>query len=70
MSAGRSRPPRGRPRSTAVAAHSEVRLLRIDGATVMELLREFPDLAIEVIRVLAARLERTNAQARGARGEA
>jgi len=54
----------GNPRSTAIAARSDLSVLRLEGATVMALLREFPELAIELIRVLARRLEATNAQAR------
>ena len=53
----------GRPRSTAVAARGAVKVLHLEGATVLALLREFPDLAIEVIKVLAERLEKTNALA-------
>ncbi|MEM6421407.1 MAG: cyclic nucleotide-binding domain-containing protein [Pseudomonadota bacterium] len=53
----------GSPRSTAIAAQSDLRILRLDGRIVLDLLREFPDLAIEFIRVLAQRLEATNAKA-------
>lgn len=54
----------GNPRSTAVAAHDDLTVLRLDGGTVHALLREFPELSLEVIKILAARLERMNAQVR------
>lgn len=53
----------GSPRSTAIAAQSDLRILRLDGRIVLDLLREFPELAIEFIKVLAQRLEATNAKA-------
>jgi len=53
----------GNPRSTAIAARTELRVLRLDEATVLGLLREFPELSIEFIRVLAQRLEAANARA-------
>ncbi|MEL6220208.1 MAG: cyclic nucleotide-binding domain-containing protein [Pseudomonadota bacterium] len=53
----------GRPRSTAIAARSDLEVLQIEGTTVLGLLREFPELALEVIKVLALRLEASNARA-------
>jgi len=52
----------GNPRSTAIAARTDTRLLRLEGETVLGLLREFPELSLEVIRILAARLEEANAR--------
>ncbi|MEO1273984.1 MAG: cyclic nucleotide-binding domain-containing protein [Pseudomonadota bacterium] len=52
----------GSPRSTAIAAQTDLRVLRLDGGIVLDLLHEFPELAIEFIRVLAQRLEATNAR--------
>jgi len=57
------------PRSTAIAAHDALEVLRIDREALMSLLREFPDIAIELIRVLARRLAVTTrdfAEARAA----
>lgn len=51
-----------RPRSASVVALTEVSVLRLDRPTLMSLLREFPDVAIEMIRVLAHRLEATTAR--------
>lgn len=47
------------PRSTAIAAHDDLKVLRIDRPALLSLLREFPDIAIELIRVLARRLATT-----------
>lgn len=53
----------GRPRSTAVAARTDMEVLELEGAAMLGLLREFPELALELIRVLALRLEMSNARA-------
>lgn len=53
----------GRPRSTAIAARTDMEVLEIEGETMLGLLREFPELALELIRVLALRLETSNARA-------
>ncbi|MGF1552063.1 MAG: cyclic nucleotide-binding domain-containing protein [Paracoccaceae bacterium] len=52
----------GNPRSTAVAARTDLRVLRLDGDTLIGLLREYPELSLSVIKVLADRLEATNAK--------
>lgn len=46
-------------RSTAIAAHSDLEVLRLDRSVVLNLMREFPDIALEMVRVLGRRLERT-----------
>lgn len=51
-----------RPRSAAMAALTDLIVLRLDRPTLMSLLREFPDVALEMIRVLAQRLEATTAR--------
>jgi CRP-like cAMP-binding protein len=51
-----------RPRSAAMAALTDLVVLRLDRPTLMSLLREFPDFALEMIRVLALRLEATTAR--------
>jgi CRP-like cAMP-binding protein len=51
-----------RPRSAAMVAATDLVLLRLDRATLLSLLREFPDVALEMIRVLALRLEATTAR--------
>ncbi len=46
-------------RSSAIAAKTELTTLRLDRSTILKLLQEFPDIALELIRVLAHRLEIT-----------
>jgi CRP-like cAMP-binding protein len=50
------------PRSATVVASELVIALRIDKSVFLELLAQFPQMAIAVMRELATRLERTNAQ--------
>lgn len=50
------------PRSATVVAEGEVTALRIDKRVFLELLSQFPQMAIAVMRELAKRLERTNAR--------
>lgn len=50
------------PRSATVAASEDVTALRIDKRVFLELLTQFPQMSISVMRELALRLERTNAQ--------
>jgi CRP-like cAMP-binding protein len=50
------------PRSATVIATQPVTALRIDKSVFLELLAQFPQMAIAVMRELASRLERTNAQ--------
>jgi len=47
------------PRSTAISAKTDLVTLRLDRSVIMKLLAEFPDIALEMIRVLADRLEAT-----------
>jgi CRP/FNR family cyclic AMP-dependent transcriptional regulator len=47
------------PRTTAIAAHSDLEVLRLDRNVVMNLMREFPDISLEMVRILGRRLERT-----------
>ena len=47
------------PRSTAIAARTDLTVLRLQRSAFLKLLREFPDIALELIRVLASRLEST-----------
>ncbi len=53
----------GNPRATALAAEGDLKLLRLERDAVLALLREYPDVALGVIRVIAARLEAMNARA-------
>lgn len=55
----------GNPRATSLAASGagELTLLRLEREAVLELLREYPDVALAIIKVIAERLERTNAKA-------
>jgi CRP-like cAMP-binding protein len=57
------------PRSATVVATEATSALRIDKRVFLELLSQFPQMSIAVMRELANRLERTNAQllSRGSR---
>ncbi len=48
-----------RTRSTAIAAKTDLTVLRLERSVMLKLLHEFPDVALEMIRVLADRLEAT-----------
>jgi CRP-like cAMP-binding protein len=50
------------PRSATVAAVDPAMALRIDRTVFLELLAQFPPIAIAVMRELALRLEQTNQQ--------
>lgn len=50
------------PRSATVVATESSSALRIDKRVFLELLSQFPQMSIAVMRELASRLERTNAQ--------
>lgn len=50
------------PRSATVIASEALSALRIDKRVFLELLGQFPQMSIAVMRELALRLERTNAQ--------
>jgi CRP-like cAMP-binding protein len=50
------------PRTATVSAKSEVKALRIRKEPFFELLRQFPEMALEMTRLLAERLARTTAE--------
>jgi CRP-like cAMP-binding protein len=50
------------PRTATITASSELKTLRIRKESFFELLRQFPELAIEMTRILAERLTRTTAE--------
>ncbi|WP_112663148.1 Crp/Fnr family transcriptional regulator [Microvirga flavescens] len=50
------------PRSATIVAAEQTTALRIDKRVFLELLAQFPQIALAVMRELADRLERTNAQ--------
>ncbi|HEU0221838.1 MAG TPA: hypothetical protein VFR34_06445, partial [Paracoccaceae bacterium] len=52
-----------------VRALGTVQALRIDRPTLLRLLREFPGMALELLRVITLRLERTTQELGRARGE-
>ncbi len=54
------------PRTATVTASSELTTLRISKELFFQLVGEFPQMALEIMRELAARLERTTAQLRAA----
>ena len=53
------------PRSATVIASERITALRIDKHVFLELLTQFPQMSIAIMRELASRLERTNAQLAG-----
>jgi CRP-like cAMP-binding protein len=55
------------PRTATVVARSPLTVLRIAKDTFFRLVTEFPQMAVEIMRELALRLEKTNAQLRDAR---
>lgn len=55
-------------RSTAIAARGGLRVLRLERDAIMGLLKEFPDISLEFIKVLADRLEATTRELAIARG--
>ena len=55
------------PRTTAIAAKGELQVLRLERRAILDMLREFPDISIEFIRVLAGRLETTSRELAAAR---
>jgi CRP-like cAMP-binding protein len=56
------------PRSATVTAESAVTALRIDRGVFLELLAQFPQISIALMRVLALRLEQTNQALAESRG--
>lgn len=52
------------PRTATVSAVSEVTTLRIEKDLFFRLINDFPQIAVEIMRVLAQRLERTTADLR------
>jgi CRP-like cAMP-binding protein len=49
-----------RPRTAAIVAEGPTVILRLEADSLLDLLNEFPDLAVELIKSLAARLEATS----------
>jgi CRP-like cAMP-binding protein len=58
------------PRTATVRALTDVTVLRISKELFFRLVREFPEMAVEIMRELAARVERTNSQLARALGRA
>ncbi|MEM0923741.1 MAG: cyclic nucleotide-binding domain-containing protein [Pseudomonadota bacterium] len=50
------------PRTSTIRAKTEIEVLQLDKQTILALMREFPDIALELIRILANRLRDTSAQ--------
>ena len=55
------------PRTTAIAAKGTLTVLRLERRAILDMLREFPDISIEFIKVLAGRLETTSRELAAAR---
>lgn len=58
------------PRTATVRALTDVTVLRISKELFFRLVREFPEMAVQIMRELAARVERTNSQLARALGRA
>lgn len=56
-----------RQRSTAIAARTDLTVLRLQRSAFLNFLREFPDIALELIKVMADRLEATTRELATAR---
>lgn len=56
------------PRTATVVAAEELVALKITKDIFFRMVHDFPDMGIEIMRVLAHRLEKTNSQLREARG--
>jgi CRP-like cAMP-binding protein len=54
-------------RSTAIAARSDLEVLRLGRDEVMNLMREFPDISLEMVRILGKRLANTTQELSQAR---
>jgi CRP-like cAMP-binding protein len=54
------------PRTATITARAPLQALRIDKDTFFRLVTEFPQMAVEIMRELARRLDRTNQQLRAA----
>ncbi|MEM7671130.1 MAG: cyclic nucleotide-binding domain-containing protein [Pseudomonadota bacterium] len=50
------------PRTSGIIAHDDLSVLRLDRQTILSLMREFPDISLELIRVVADRLKDTSNQ--------
>ena len=48
-----------RPRTTAIAAKGALTVFKLDRPVILNMLREFPDVALQMIRILGRRLELT-----------
>ena len=48
-----------RPRTTAIAAKGGLVVFKLERAVILNMLREFPDVALQMIRILGRRLELT-----------
>jgi CRP/FNR family transcriptional regulator, cyclic AMP receptor protein len=57
------------PRTATVRARGTVRALRIDRAILLRLLQEFPRMALELLKVMTVRLERTTQELARTRAE-
>lgn len=57
------------PRTTAIAAVGNLKVLRLESSVLKNLIHEFPDLALEMLRIMAARLEATNNHLAAARAK-
>ena len=50
------------PRTSAIAAEGRLTVLRLNRSVILNMLREFPDIALQMIRILGRRLETTTSK--------
>lgn len=50
------------PRTTAIRARGDLTVLRLERQTILNLMKEFPDIALELITILANRLRDTSSE--------
>ena len=49
-------------RSSAIAARTDLEVLRLGRGDVLKLMREFPDILLQMVRILGTRLEKTTGE--------
>ena len=54
-------------RSSAIAARTDLEVLRLGRGDILKLMREFPDILLQMVRILGARLEKTTGELSSAR---
>ena len=56
------------PRTTSIVVHSDLKVLRLERSAFLSTLKEFPDISLELIKIMATRLRNTTQELAVARG--